>query len=133
MNVVITLPKELIDAICDGTKTVEMRKVKPWLLRLGEDGFFCVEKGTRHVRCWCRVDRIMKSSDCLDVRFHYAGKLGVRDEYIREYMKGGKTVYLWHIGKVKEFLPHAVILDDLYVDRAPQQFVYCPLSRGESY
>ena len=85
------------------------------------------------MRCWCRVDKILKSCEPLDVCFYYAGKLGVSSEYIKEYMANKKQVYLWHIGKVKEFLPHAVILDDLLVDRAPQQFVYAPLSHGESY
>lgn len=133
MNIVITLPGSLIDEICDGRKVAEMRKSAPRHLRVGSDGFFCVEKGTRHVRCWCRVDKILKSSEPLDVCFYYAGKLGVSSEYIKEYMANKKQVYLWHIGKVKEFLPHAVILDDLLVDRAPQQFVYAPLSHGESY
>ena len=133
MNIVITLPKYLIDEICDGRKVAEMRKVAPRHLRVGSDGFFCVEKGTRHVRCWCRVDKMMKSSQPLDVCFYYAGKLGVRDEYIKDYMANKKPVYIWHIGKVKEFLPHAVTLNDLFIDRAPQQFAYCPFSYGESY
>lgn len=133
MNIVITLEESLIDKICDGIKVFEMRKVAPRHLKIGSDGFFCVEKGTRHVRCWCRVDNILKISDTLDVCFYYASKLGVRSEYIKEYMANKKPVYLWQIGKVKEFLPHAVILDDLLVDKAPQQFAYCPLSFGESY
>lgn len=133
MNIVITLPKHLCEAICNGEKIIEMRKAIPKHLHVGEDGFFCVEKGTRHVRCWCRVDKIESAQDKLDVAFYYGRKIGVSKDYIYQYMSSGTPVYLWHIGKVKAFLPHAVILDDLLVDRAPQQFAYCPLSFGESY
>ena len=40
MNVVITLPKQLIIAIIEGTKTFEMRKCRPKHMKVGVDGFF---------------------------------------------------------------------------------------------
>ena len=60
MNILITLPKHLIDKIISGEKKFEMRKCLPKNMRLGEDGFFVVEKGTNEVRCWCRVDKCLK-------------------------------------------------------------------------
>lgn len=130
MNILITLPKQLIDSIISGEKVYEMRKSFPKLMKVGEDGFFAVEKGTSNVRCWCRIDDY-------SVRYidHYSvpwmvPRLCVSEEYIRKYA-GAKKVYIWKIGKVIELSD----LDrgSLFVDKNPQQFAYCPLSYGESY
>ena len=60
MNILITLSKELINEILSGNKKFEMRKCIPKNLKIGEDGFFVVEKGTDLIRCWCRVDSIIE-------------------------------------------------------------------------
>lgn len=133
MNIVITLPKELIQAIIEGRKIVELRKVKPRLMKLGEDGFFCVEKGTQFVRCWCRVDNI----GCLFGEFikpsELAAKAAVSEEFVKEYAQSGKLIYEWQIGKVIVIEEDSLVISSLFVDRNPQQFAYCPLSYGESY
>lgn len=130
MNILITLPKHLIDSIIRGEKLYEMRKSVPKFMKIGEDGFFAVEKGTNNVRCWCRVDAV--NGTFVD---HYSASwfekfLCVSDEYIVRYA-ADKKVYMWRIGKVIELSD----LDrgSLFVDKNPQQFAYCPLSYGESY
>lgn len=50
MNIMITLPRDLIDKIISGEKLFEMRKCRPTNVNIGEDGFFVVEKGTNEVR-----------------------------------------------------------------------------------
>lgn len=130
MNILITLPKNLLEDIISGKKKYEMRKCLPKNMKIGEDGFFIVQKSTDDVKCWCRVDEIK------EVFINYfsvkmlAPMLCVSETYINQYAKDGK-IYLWKIGKV-------IILEDLkrhslFVDRNPQQFAYCPLSHGESY
>lgn len=130
MNILITLPKNLLENILNGKKKYEMRKCIPKQMRIGEDGFFVVEKGTDNVRCWCRIDEVR------EVNINYfsckmlATKLCVSEEYIIRYAKGEK-VYIWKIGKVihlEDLKRHSLI-----VDKNPQQFAYCPLSYGESY
>ena len=131
MNVLITLPKHLIEKITSGEKKFEMRKTKPRHMKVGEDGFFAVEKGTDEVRCWCRVDEVSEvvvspqSSDIL------SRILCVKTEYIINYAPEGSKVYLWGIGKVMKL--QDLCRDSLIVDRNPQSFAYCPLSYGESY
>lgn len=130
MNVLITLPKNLLENIICGKKKYEMRKCLPKNMKIGEDGFFVVEKGTDDVRCWCRVDKVEELYlDYFSVKW-FASHLCVSEEYIVKYAKD-KKIYLWHIGKVIpiEDLKRA----SLIVDRNPQQFEYCPLSYGESY
>ena len=130
MNILITLPRNLIDRILSGDKKFEMRKSMPKNMKLGEDGFFVVEKGTNDIRCWCRVDKISETYiDNYSIDW-YVSRLCVPAEYIERYANGGK-VYLWGIGKVMEL--QGLYRDSLFVDRNPQQFAYCPLSYGESY
>ena len=130
MNVLITLPKNLIDCIIKGEKLYEMRKSLPKLMRLGEDGFFAVEKGTSNVRCWCRIDTVYGTYiDQYNVSW-FASRLCVNEEYIERYATGNK-VYMWKIAKVIELSD--LDRSSLFVDRNPQQYAYCPLSYGESY
>lgn len=130
MNILITLPKHLIESIIRGEKLYEMRKSLPKMMKIGEDGFFAVEKGTSNVRCWCRIDDAFE----IDINDYstqlLASQLCVSEEYITKYANA-KKVYLWEIGKVIELSD----LDrgSLFIDRNPQQYAYCPLSYGESY
>lgn len=133
MNIVITLPKNLTDAILEGKKLFELRKSMPRFLRKGEDGFFVVDKGTKNIRCWCRVDEIQIVSGLFSLTKEMCEMLAVSQQYVENYRSGAKFIYLWRIGKVKHFEDGAVTLEDLIVDRAPQSFAYCPLSFGESF
>ena len=82
MNVLITLPKHLLDKIISGEKKYEMRKCFPKNIKLGKDGFFVVEKGTNEVKCWCRVDFIVEVTMNEPVAVHYAGVLGVSSKHV---------------------------------------------------
>lgn len=130
MNILITLPKNLIEKIISGKKKFEMRKCLPKNMKIGKDGFFVVEKGTDNVRCWCRVDDAFETDiNYFSVKL-YATRLCVSERYINEYANG-KKVYLWKIGKVIAF--DCLSRNSLFVDKNPQQFAYTPLSYGESY
>lgn len=131
MNVLITLPNDLVKKIILGEKGFEMRKSLPNQMEIGRDGFFVVEKGTDDVRCWCRVDEVYRIVISKDKAQYYAKDLCVTPEFILNYAKVGTKVYLWKIGK-------RVVIEDLKrgslgLDNNPQQFSYCPLSYGESY
>lgn len=130
MNILITLPKHLIDSIIRGEKQFEMRKVCPRWMKIGKDGFFAVEKGTSNVRCWCRVDNVIETDITYYSKKLLATQLFVSEDYIDNYANS-KKVYLWEIGKVIELSD----LDrgSLFINKNPQQFAYCPFSDGESY
>lgn len=128
MNVLITLPKHLIDKIISGEKKYEMRKCLPKYMRIGEDGFFVVEKGTDKIRCWCGVYRAIKGFASDYSAAYFAPYLCVPQAYIRRYAKD-KMVYLWKIGKVKTFT--GLKRDPLLIKRNPQNFAYYVLSPGD--
>jgi len=130
MNILITLPKDLLEKIISGEKKFEMRKCLPKNMKIGEDGFFVVEKGTDDVRCWCRVDEVRETYIDHYSAGWFASRLCVPEEYIEKYANG-KKVYLWKIGKVLNL--QDLTRGSLFVDKNPQQFAYCPLSYGESY
>lgn len=131
MNILITLPKDLLDKIILGEKKFEMRKCLPKNMKLGEDGFFVVEKGTDEVRCWCRVDGYKEGNMTKGLSRKFSKDLCVTPQFILNYAPVGTKVYLWEIGKVIAI--ECLKRDSLCVDKNPQQFAYCPLSYGESY
>ena len=130
MHILITSPKNLIEKIISGEKKYEMRKCLPKNMKIGDDGFFVVEKGTNEVRCWCRVDDVRETFIDNYSAEWFVSRLCVPEEYVKRYANGGK-VYLWGIGKVVKI--ECLCRGSLFVDRNPQQFAYCPLSYGESY
>ena len=130
MNILITLPKNLIDKIISSKKKFEMRKCFPKYMIIGYDGFFVVEKGTNFIRCWCRVDDVLKTKIDDHCAAWLAFDLRVSASYIKNYA-GEKEVYLWKIGKVVKF--EKLCRSLLLVDRNPQQFAYCKHSCGQSY
>ena len=130
MNILITLPNNLIKKIISGDKRYEMRKYLPKQMKIGEDGFFVVEKGTDDVRCWCRVDDAFQTDVNSYNKKLLSSQLCVSEDYIKKYANS-KKVYLWVIGKVIVF--DGLNRDELIVDRNPQWFAYAPLSHGESF
>lgn len=127
MNILITLPKNLIEEIISDKKIYEMRKCLPKHMKIGSDGFFVVEKGTSNVRCWCRVDYIINQYLDSDSAAWYANKICVSEEYLLKYADN-KKVFLWKIGKVIK-IEH-LDRSSLFVDKNPQQFAYTPLPYG---
>lgn len=125
MNILITLPKDLIAKIISGEKKFEMRRCLPKKMQIGKDGFFVVEKGTDEVRCWCRVDECNEVDvDHFNIRV-LSYYLCVPIRYIMKYANG-KKVYLWGIGMVIEY--KNVKRHVLDIDKNPQQFTYCTWS-----
>lgn len=124
MNVLITLPKCLIDKILSGEKKCEMRKCLPKKMEIGVDGFFVVEKGTDNVRCWCRVDVVREMYVDSEWIEEIVPIVCVSRDYIERYA-GSSKVYLWQIGRVIRF--EEFKRSSLCVDKNPQQFVYTPI------
>lgn len=131
MNILITLPKHLLEKIMSGEKKFEMRKSLPKNMKLGEDGFFAVEKGTDEVKCWCRVDKIIETIMNNSIAERYAEDLCVSPQFILNYAPVGTKVYLWRVSKVIKL--QDLCRGSLFIDKNPQQFAYTPLSYGESY
>ena len=94
-------------------------------MKIGEDGFFVVEKDTNNVRCWCRVDKVKTIDTSLinKIAEGLSKDLCVTPQYVIDYACSGKNVCLWEIGKVAEF--QGLIRSYLLASKNPQQFAYC--------
>ena len=130
MNILVTLPRELITKIITREKRYEMRKSFPERMDVCAEGFFVVEKGTDEIKCWCRVDEVLYTYIDDYTISKLPSMVCVPEEYIRQYGRG-KMVYLWRIGKVITF--ENLKRSSLKIYRNPQQFVYCPGSYGEPH
>lgn len=122
MDVLITLPKHLIEKILSGEKTIEMRKNFPKKLEVGHDGFFVVEKGTKNVRCWCRISNTAEHIMLPVILSKYQPKICVSKEYILKYAPPPKHIHFWFISEVRELF--YVTTDDFDVHSNPQSYVY---------
>ena len=122
MNILITLPKDLLDKIMSGEKKYEMRKCLPKLMKAGEDGFFIVEKGTDNIRCYCGVKNVIEVTMSQEIAEQYASDLCVTPQFILSYRPVGTKVYLWEIDSVSRF--NNVTRKCLGIDNNPQQYVY---------
>ena len=132
MNVAITLPKRLSQAIISGAKTIEVRKSYPKNCHAGIDGFFVIEKGTDDVVCWCRVSRfktIYTFNKQLQGWWYdtIGNDICISREEFHAYCGDVDVLYLWYIDKTKVFSP-ALHKSDLFIDKNPQSFNYTPLS-----
>lgn len=133
MNILITLPKKLIEDIISKRKGFEMRSVIPKHFNTTRDGFFVVEKGTNKIHCWCRVSRFVEINVQDENIRHLACSLCVSVKYVRNYALTHRHVYLWKIDKVIQFEHPLDRSAELLVEHNPQSYSYCPLSYGESF
>lgn len=128
MDVLITLPKHLIEKILSGEKTIEMRKNFPKKLEVGYDGFFVVEKGTKSVRCWCRISKTAKHIMMPVLICKYQPKICVSKEYILKYAPPPKFAHFWVIAEVVEL--SGITRDKLGVNKNPQSYAYVLTKRS---
>lgn len=119
MNVVITLPRNLIDKILRGEKTYEMRKYIPY--HYDRDcRIYVVQKRTKNIVLSFRCDYFFEYNP--NRGWEVAGSmLGISKSYYLEYTKNAKSIWFWPILNLRE---ENLTLDDIGVARAPQNFCY---------
>lgn len=124
MNVLITLPKELILKILSGEKTIEVRKTYPRMFNNHYDAVYVVQKGTRLVvmRFW--VNRFVFANQSKLWEYFRAGKLGVDFAWLKGYAEHSDRFVCWEIEKPINIIDKELTLDKLNVKTAPQSLVY---------
>lgn len=124
MNIVITLPRHLIDAIISGEKTIEIRKTQPKHFEVCHDLVYVVEKGTHHVVIAFTIKYFSYYHNNL-VAWHYCkDKCAINETWFRRYTDNAKYVILWHIDIVNTFPIPVELFKELGVSRAPQSYCY---------
>ena len=124
MNVVITLPADLIAAIKDKKKCFEVRSKLPRNFDPQKDVVFVCQKGTNKVPIYFTILKFYtytKHSDCND---YIAKKAAVPTQWIANYMENKDCIHAWVIGYVCELSSPVFVWHQLQIKHNPQSFIY---------
>ena len=124
MNIIITLPINLVAEIAEGRKQVEIRKSFPHNFNPDEDVVWVKTKGTDKVAICFKVSHFEESSDIAYICRRYQYKVGVPYGWLWSYAHKAKHIYVWHIEQVSIFRPNLSFSDTFKGLPAPQQYCY---------
>lgn len=127
MNIIITLPRHLIDEICAGRKTIEVRKSFPKKIIIGKDGVFIIEKGTKNVICFCMISWILPAKKSIHTFNVFKKEIRIDKTWWLKYVGLAKKIYFWSFSDVYKFDQQVNFETALGIKRAPQSFVYTPI------
>ena len=127
MNIVITLPHELIHEIKEGRKIIEVRSQIPKYFNRKKDVVYVVEKGTKNIALFFTIFRYEIWSPLENLDKKLATDAAVPEDWITQYRRSKRQLCVWNIACVCS-LPKAMInLTHLRILRAPQGYVYSSL------
>lgn len=124
MNIVITLPEDLIKKIALGQKTVEVRKNYPKDFDPAIDSVYVVKKGTNDV---VMRFQMYNFNHAYHVKFAWAlyhSQMGIPYEWYRDYTMGHDKIYLWKISSVFCFFVPWQLKTLTNLTNNPQSFAY---------
>lgn len=124
MNIVITLPTDLIAAILDRKKSIEVRSKLPLHFDSGNDVVFVAMKETHKIPLYFTVKKfvVYGSSYANDEQIAHDASVPVK--WITDYRKGKRFVYAWVIGYVCELANPIFAWNALNMTTNPQSYIY---------
>lgn len=124
MNIIITLPIDLIAEIAEGRKLVEIRKSCPTLFNPDGDIVWVKTKGADKVPMCFEIDHFEKSNDFEDVWKRYRSQMGINQAWWKKYTQNAIEVVIWHIKNVQVFQPNLSFSETFPNLPAPQSYIY---------
>lgn len=124
MDIVITLPKNLIEKILSGEKTVEVRTRRPKLFGLYRDIVYVVQKGTRRIVMDFTIEEFLDVDRDGLISLYNEGIVGVNYDWLMRYADNKKKFSVWCIGCVTSLDSINLTLDKMPVKAAPQSYAY---------
>lgn len=125
MNIIITLPKEIIADILNGHKTIELRKTYPMHFRENLDWVYVVTKGKTTVQLAFQITGFSQTSYFEQVWNFYGNRLGITYDWFAKYTKNAPYVFLWHIGPIAIAEKPIPLYDIKSFVKNPRSYVYC--------
>lgn len=125
MNIIITLPQELIADILNGHKTIELRKNFPMNYIENYDWVYVVTKGKATVQLAFQISTD-EDTNMFDRVWQNFGKcLCIPYDWFAKYTQNVSYIWLWYIGKIA-YAEKPIPLSDIKPNaKAPQSFIYC--------
>lgn len=124
MNIIITLPSNLIQLIKEGKKTIELRKNCPNSFDTKDDVIYICQKGSASVVGYMKISHIVWTQNKYGILANWTKEIAVNPLWIENYIRDAKDLYGFFIDKYKEFDKPFSLRKYLAIKRAPQSFVY---------
>lgn len=124
MDVIITLPTNLIQLIKDKKKTIELRKNRPLFFNPEGDVIYICQKGTAKVVGYMKIDAVVTAYNKFGILTEWAKDIAVPLKWIENYIRNAKVLYGFFILYYREFDKPLSLRENFKVNRAPQSFAY---------
>lgn len=124
MNIVITLPAELIAAILDRKKSIEVRSKLPLHFDSGNDVVFVSMKGTHKIPIYFTVKKFVVYGSSYTNDEQIANAASVPVKWITDYRESKRFIYAWVIGYVCELENPVFVWNALQMTNNPQSYIY---------
>lgn len=124
MNVIITLPVELIAEILEGRKTIEIRKRIPQRFNLDCDIVYVCEKGTHKVPIMFSIHHFDLYGQWDDNDKRIADQASIPVQWLNDYKKSCEYISLWRIACVCKIKDEDSAWENLGIEKNPQSFIY---------
>lgn len=133
MNIIITLPCTLVNAILNGTKSVEIRSKIPARFNIDEDVVFVVEKGTRRVPFYFSIKQFSIYKNCHEAVRDNIKYAGVCYDWLVKYTQSKPIICVWVIGRVCRLLSPKRVYETLEIKHNPESFNYTEVEVSSFY
>ena len=124
MNIIITLPIELVAEIAEGRKQVEIRRNIPISFNTHQEVVWVKAKGSDKVPLCFEVSHFEEDNDTNAVWLRYGKQIGVLYAWYQKYVRNARKVAIWHIKRVHIFMPNLTFSKTFGGIKAPQSYVY---------
>lgn len=124
MNIVITLPVNLISEILEGRKVYEIRSKIPADFNINRDVVYVVQKGTQKVILYFTILEFVTDLDLNKNARAIAKKAAVLTGWLKTYAEGKDKVHAWVIGCYCKLTDCSEVYEQLGIKTNPQSFIY---------
>lgn len=124
MNIVITLPVNLIAEILEGRKKFEIRSRIPLKFDNYKDVVYVVQKGTKKVVLYFTIAEIFGYYNLNSYADFVASKAAIPTGWLKSYVAGKEKIYAWVIGCFCKLANGEVVYNQLNITSNPQSFIY---------
>ena len=124
MNIVITLPVNLIAEILEGRKVYEIRSKIPTDFKINRDVVYVVQKGTQKVVLYFTIVKFITDLDLNKNARNIAKKAAILTGWLKTYAEGKDKIHAWVIGCYCKLTDCSLVYQQLGIKTNPQSFIY---------
>lgn len=124
MNIVITLPVNLIAEILEGRKKFEIRTKIPANFNIYRDVVYVVQKGTHKVILYFTIVKFITGLDLNKNARYIAKKAAVLTGWLKAYAENKSIILAWEIGCYCKLTDCSEVYKQLGIKTNPQSYIY---------